>query len=78
MSDAKRRTLGKIEISIRDMPEALADMRRELANVLRSTAAAEHVPIVRRRLEQVAAAFECGQANPLPEQMETRNEDDQC
>lgn len=48
-----------LAISITDIPEALAGMRRELAKLLREVAGGE-APAVARRLREVAAAFEAG------------------
>jgi hypothetical protein len=46
-------------ISITDIPEALAGMRRGLADILREVALDEPTE-VGRRLREVAAAFEAG------------------
>lgn len=53
---------GRLEMtfSIRDMPDVLWEMRRELARVLRDEADAEADPRVARRLHDVADAFEAG------------------
>jgi len=47
------------ELSITSMPELMADIRREVAALIREVAADEE-PAVAARLNEVAAAFECG------------------
>jgi hypothetical protein len=44
------------------MPELMADMRREVGNLIREVAADED-PAVATRLHEVAAAFESGVAS---------------
>ena len=53
--------MASLVISVRDMPLVLADLRRELASILRETAETEASPHMRRRLQAIAAAFESGQ-----------------
>lgn len=49
-----------VRVSVRDMPEVLAEMRAELARLLVSEAGAEVSPAVAKRLREVAAGFEAG------------------
>lgn len=51
------------QVSATDMPEALALLRRELADCLRRAAETEP-PEVASRLRAVAAVFETGQRGP--------------
>lgn len=51
----------RAELSLRDCPEVLAEMRAELASILRMEAEDEALPAVQRRLREIADVFECGQ-----------------
>lgn len=46
--------------SVRDIPEVLAELRREIASILLAEAEGEGDPRVARRLATIAAAFEAG------------------
>ncbi len=48
-------------ISLADLPEVVAALRREMAEILRQQAGAEVSGYVAARLCEVAAAFEAGQ-----------------
>jgi hypothetical protein len=50
----------RYEISVRDMPELMAEMRVALADLLREDAGAEADPRIARRLRELAAEFEAG------------------
>lgn len=50
-----------IALSVTDIPETLWDLRRQLAGILRQTGDAEVSQLVKRRLYEIAAAFESGQ-----------------
>ena len=50
-----------IEIDVRNIPELVADVRLEMASVLREEADAEGDPRIARRLIDIATAFEVGQ-----------------
>lgn len=52
---------GRLVLSLKDLPEVMADMRREMASILREVADDEGVGYTRARLRECAAAFECGQ-----------------
>jgi hypothetical protein len=51
---------AEVTIKIENVPEALAVMRRELAQMVRRTAGGEANPDVARRLRQIANAYEVG------------------
>lgn len=51
---------SKMAISITDIPEALAGMRMELASITRELAESEALPMVAKRLREIADAFEAG------------------
>lgn len=53
--------VGQIDVSLAGVPELIAALRRELANVLRDAARFEE-PSIARRLVAIAAAFEVGQS----------------
>ena len=53
---------ARLKLDIVGIPEAVAAMRRELADCLREVARTE-VPDVAGRLREIAAAFECGQTS---------------
>ena len=52
---------GELRISVTDLPETLAEMRRLMAEILREQAEAEASAYVAARLIEIAAAFEVGQ-----------------
>lgn len=52
---------GEIVVDVRGIPELVADVRLEMASVLREAAEAEADPRLAWRLVAIAAAFECGQ-----------------
>lgn len=49
-----------VRVSIESLPEALALMRREMANLLRREAGFESHPLVAKRLRELANVFEAG------------------
>jgi hypothetical protein len=51
---------ASLTISITGIPEAMAELRHGLADLLREEAGAEADPRVARRLREVAATFEVG------------------
>lgn len=51
---------AKLTVSVREMPQVLAECRHELAEMVRAYAGAESDPRVIRRLREAAAAFEAG------------------
>jgi hypothetical protein len=51
----------RVELSINNMPGLMADLRCEIARLIRESAAHEE-PRVRACLLDVADAFECGQS----------------
>lgn len=52
----------RAELSVRDMPEVIAEIFAALAAVLRSEADAEVSGYTAARLREIADAFECGQS----------------
>lgn len=58
--------MAKATISVRDMPEVIADLRREMATLLRREASSQEDNVVgwavRNSLRAVADAFEAGLA----------------
>jgi hypothetical protein len=59
----KKRPGKRIEarLSVEKMPEVIASLRHELAEILRDVAEIESDPRVARRLREIAASFEAGQ-----------------
>jgi hypothetical protein len=51
---------AEITVNVEKMPEVLADLRRQIADMVRDAASAESDPRVVARLIAVAARFEVG------------------
>lgn len=64
-SHGERRTTGPLKaavrLSVRDVPEVLAEMRHEMANLLREFSKDERHLHTRAVLTEAAAMFEAGQ-----------------
>lgn len=54
--------VGRIEVDVRGIPEVLAGMRHEFAQMLRRVAEDEDAGVA-ARLRELAAAFEAGQVD---------------
>lgn len=52
---------ASLTIDVQNVPELIAELRREMAAILRAEAQDEPSRYVRERLESIAATFECGQ-----------------
>lgn len=49
-----------MQVDVRNLPDVIFEIRREMAKVLHEEAGAEANPVVARRLREVAAGFEAG------------------
>lgn len=56
--------IGKVQVDIRSVPEALWQIRREMAKVLRQHADVDVSPLVAQRLRAIANEFEAGLGGP--------------
>jgi hypothetical protein len=52
-------------VSVRDLPEVMFEVRRELAQLLRGVAAEGNDPVLGHKLDELAALFETGQRREL-------------
>lgn len=57
---------SRVSVSVRDMPEVLYEVRKELANILRRHASQHANHVFAKELRALAAVFETGAASNVP------------
>ena len=53
-----------LTVDVRNMPDLIFEVRKEMAKVLRDEAETEADPRIGRRLREIAARFEAGASTP--------------